>query len=300
MTIRLRKFKMDKTVVARCIYGTELHRTTNVGVVISENSRWELSEFLRGYNEFVGVQQTPYYRIDAYFDGSTLTILEINASFVDGWGTALNLARASEIAINPSQLTFPKSFTCIEKVYEPELRLFIDELSVLGLSNCLVDFQRSPPVPTYVYGRVGWPNEHNIFPYDGVRLDDKFNLANYDRARNSDVIKVPLHYWARYQTWEEIPTDVVLKFRDKSSPECAQARFSVLIGKPVGKAKFLKGCYASEVLIAQDFIQPTEHEGKNCQIVIMAIGNTPIVGYVQFSDSRIINDDSVHGPLLFE
>jgi hypothetical protein len=132
MRISFSDFDMDESIVAPIIYGDNRHSTTNRGVVISGETRQELKKFLFGFNASVGIEQTPYYRIDAYFDEQTLWLLEINASFVDGWGTALNLARASGIMVDPSPLVFPKWFTSKSRLYLPELQLFVSELGEVG------------------------------------------------------------------------------------------------------------------------------------------------------------------------
>src|SRR5690606_20317646 len=103
------------------------------GVVLSAKVKAELERFLEEYNAFLKVEQAPYYRIDAYFDQNTLWVLEVNAAFVDGWGTALNLSRASWISLDPKAMVFPKLFATVEEEYLPELQLLIDELAVLGI-----------------------------------------------------------------------------------------------------------------------------------------------------------------------
>jgi hypothetical protein len=110
MNIKFCNFDMDPSIVAPVIYGKNPHQTTSRGIELSQGVSDELRRFLSGFSASAGVEQTPYYRIDAYFDEDTLWILEINASFVDGWGTALNLARASGIQINHGRLIFPDQF----------------------------------------------------------------------------------------------------------------------------------------------------------------------------------------------
>jgi hypothetical protein len=45
----------------------------------------EMNDFLEKYSNFTGIKKTAFYRIDAYFNEEKLYILDINASFVDGW-----------------------------------------------------------------------------------------------------------------------------------------------------------------------------------------------------------------------
>jgi len=299
MRINFFDFVIDQPIVAPVIYGEHSHETTNRGVIISSDVIHELKRFLSGFNASVGVEQVPYYRIDAYFDEQVLYILEINASFVDGWGTALNLARASNIVVDPTQLVFPKMFASNDMVYLPELELFMDELTVLGINDHgICEWNGGNTDDTiYIYGRVGSKDQPRILPYDGLRIDNKLNLGLFGLTWCSDIVKVPWHYINRFESWEEIPRKVVLKFCDKGSMECRRARQSVMFGRPSGKAPFLKRCYREETLLVQDIVQPAKQNGDNCQLVILVIGDEPITGYVQYSRSRIINDNSTHGPL---
>jgi hypothetical protein len=300
MNIKFCNFSMDQSIVAPVIYGNTPHQTTSRGIEISREVRDELKHFLSGFNALAGVERTPYYRIDAYFDEDTIWILEINASFVDGWGTALNLARASGIHVDPSRLNFPEQFSAKAEVYVPELELFAYELSTLGLSKKIVcdwPLNGSALKPTYVYGRVGTKEEPLILPYDGLRLDNKLHLGQLSRMWDGKLVRIPRHYMSRFQPWDEVPGDVVLKFCDKSSPECDRAKQSVLFGKPRGKAPFIKRCYNAETLLGQEVIQPAKENDMNCQLIIFAIGNEPLTGYIQYARGKIINDNSIHGPL---
>jgi len=296
-------FDMDESIVAPIIYGENRHYTTNRGVIISSEARQELKKFLSGFNASVNVEQIPYYRIDIYFNNQFLWILEINASFVDGWGTALNLSRASNIVVDPTRLIFPKRFVTKSKMYLPELELFMSEMSALGINDhsicdhsiCERDGNSADPI--YVYGRVGLKNQPHILPYEGLRLDNKLNLGLFSRAWNGNMVKISRHYINRFEPWEKIPNEVVLKFCDKGSEECQRAGESVLFNKPTGKAPFLKRCYKAETLLAQDFVRPSKQNRDNCQLVVLVIGDEPITGYVQYSWNKIINDNSTHGPL---
>jgi hypothetical protein len=303
MSIDFCNFNLDayKVKVAPVIYGEKPHLTTGMGVNISPDLYLELCAFLRSFNKFVGVEKIPYYRIDAYFDEKSLWILEINASFVDGWGIALNLSRAAGIYVDRIRLDFPKRFKTTNAVYFPELSLFVDELKVRGISDTeIVDNTEKDQELTYVYGRVGSKDKPYIFPYDGLRLDNKLNLGLFSRDWDGTIVKVPKHYIERFEDWEKIPKEVVLKFCDKGSEECKRAKQSVLFNKPAGKSPFLKRCYKEEILLAQEIIEPKRYNGENCQLIILAVENAPVTGYVQYSRENIINDNSIHGPLCFE
>lgn len=296
--IEFKRFHLEKGEVAKCIYASECHFTTPNGVEVRVEMKRELERFLAEFNQHIGVVETPYYRIDAFFGRGKLQVVEINAAFVDGWGTALNLARASGISVNCGLLSFPDRLYSHELAYVPELELLARELAILGAGNPIVCGEIDKTFPTYVYGRLEVAT--NIFPYDGVRVDNKMNLATFSRDWDGDLVVVPRHYFSPQDEWGKIPAEVFLKFSDKGSKECARGTRSVQRGKPSGKAKFLRKCYESGALIAQDIVETTrnEQEGKKrAQLVILAIGSNVITGYVQYSHDDIINDNSTHGPL---
>ncbi len=301
--ITLKAFDMDRTVVAPSIYQGTTHRITERGIALSPGVVGELRRTLCAYNRFIGAR-APYYRIDAYFDHESLSILEINAAFVDGWGTALNLARASKIAIDNERLQFPYHFATLEDAYQPELELFVKELEYRREERAEVwDFGDWPweNTPIYVYGRMPYDDTLLVLPHQGLRLDDKRNLARFQLGRQEALergsVRIPQHYMAPETPWDRIPSNAVLKFCDKGGAEARKARLSVLIGKPTGKAKFLRQCYEAGSLIAQEYVPPFVDDGNNTQLVILVVGDEPVTGYVQYSTKQIINDNSVHGPL---
>lgn len=295
---------LDEKLVAPVIYRNYQHQTTKMGVSLPREVVEELKRFLTAFNLVVGVTQTPFYRLDAYFTEDVLHILEINASFVDGWGTALNLARAAGIRIDPQPFrNFPKMFSLANEDYYHELELFITELGHLGLKGGgkIIDWETAinGGELVYLYGRNSRKVAKNLLPYDGLRLDNKFHLSQLSRQWDGKRVLTPRHYF-HPDPWEMMPEDVILKFCDKSSLECQKARHSVIFGRPNGKASFLKRAFREEKLIAQEMVEPNRDDGQNCQLVILAIGEEVATGYVQFSTSRMINDNSTHGPLLLE
>jgi hypothetical protein len=299
--ISFRDFSLDPSIVAHVIYRDYPHQTTGRGVVLDSAVTSELQAFLAAFTASLGNDHKPYYRIDAYFDEESLWILEVNAAFVDGWGTALNLARASGIEVDLGALWFPENFTTLNPDYRPELALLVAELAVAGREHRIKKWPVGSKTLVYVYGRIdtnAWSCDGEWEPYDGLRLDNKLNLGLFRQQWDGEVVEIPRHYIGRCDQWEDIPNDVVLKFCDKGSEECQKARWSVSFGKPSGKAPFIKRCYRAETLLAQSFIRPTQEDGKNCQLVILAMGSELITGYVQYSQSRIVNDNSIHGPLM--
>lgn len=319
--ISFERFPLVRGHVATCIYDVAPHQVTDEGVRLSPNVVRQLRDFLCNYNRFVDAPANPYYRIDAYFSERTLYILEVNAAFVDGWGTALNLARTSSIRLNRDLLRFPKFFVSLDVVYLPELRLLVSELEHLGIGGntvCESLSELGADESAYVYGRFDGRGQIH-YPMDGVRIDNKMNLARFSQQwdpRRASKIRIPKHFVGcdglsiEPTMWDDIvkvqqnrfpfevgPLNMVLKFCDKGGLECAKYRKSVIVGIPEGKNKYLRKCYEYGTVIAQEYIQPQKFQSDNCQLVILTVGDEPVTGYVQYSPKNIINDNSVHGPL---
>ena len=304
-----RRFNLDASLVAPVIYGQQPHRVTNLGITISSDIRSELELLLAQYGKAIMAPRPAYYRFDCYFDATKLWVLEINTAFVDGWGTALILSRAANIHVNTEPLkVFPNAIATTDSVYLPEMQLFADELQAhmcqrLEIKNEFTG-THFPAPDVYVYGRLR-EEFPNIYPRRGHRLDDKRNLASFEHdVWRGSYVRIPRHFAIGWTTWNEIPDSAVLKFCEKGGVESERARASVILGKPSGKAKFLRFCYESERLIAQDRIQPILiDEGsfdKFGQLIILAIDDKVVCGYVQYSSQLIISDNSIHGPLLIE
>ena len=298
--IEFRRFDLDPTIVAPIIYRNEPQRTTEMGVVLPPQVRLELSNLLQIYTDHF-VEQ--YYRIDAHFTADKLYVLEINTGFADGWGTALNLSRAAGIAILKEPLyAFPEKVACMDPDYLPEARLFVQEMADIPLTIDRIvhwDGLDEPSDELYVYGRVK-SKFINVYPLFGYERDNKLNLAHFAQKWSGKRVVIPRHYVCDLAGWDDIPSDAVLKFCEKENEESRVARASVIIGKPLGKAQFLRRCFSERKLIAQERIYPTRHEAMNCQLIILARDSDVITRYVQYSEKEIINDNSIHGPLLIE
>ena len=182
--IQFHDFPMDRSQVAPCIYKNLSHQTTNTGIVLNHTIIKELRRFLLEYLQSLAKTFSSYHfycRIDAYFDENSITILEVNTAFVDGWGTALNLSRTCGIKINPDLLFFPKFFSYCSCDYLPELQLLVDELRYLGKDEHTIasqydydKFRIDNIKPVYLYGRTitQTPNENIVF-FDGNCSDNK-------------------------------------------------------------------------------------------------------------------------------
>lgn len=305
--INFRRFDLDGSIVARTIYGEQPHRVSNRGVVLPPEIRAELEQLLHQYAKHIDANDPAYYRIDCYFDSQRLSVLEINTAFVDGWGTALNLSRAAKIPVKTAPLVkLPGRIATIDPIYLPEVQLFADELQMWICQNLEIEEEfegtHYPAPDLYVYGRVKEKFPH-VYPYRGYELDNKMHLARFERDEwRGEEVWIPQHYVHGRTAWSEIPESAVLKFCEKGGVESERARASVILGKPQGKAKFLRFCYESERLIAQEQINPKIDDDDRffCQLVILAINSDVVCGYVQYSGSLIITDNSIHGPLLIE
>jgi hypothetical protein len=297
----IRQFKLDQSQVCNCIYRSYPHRVTSSGVAIDQEAKEEMRRFTNEYATFLGIPK-PYLRLDVYpNEEGNFNILEVNSSFVDGWGTALNLSRA--VGISVVCPTFPQNFAYREEAYLPEIQLLVEELALQGREHVVSRWTGEVIQSTYVYGRVEMVSDL-IYPWKGVEMDSKLHLAAFSKVWQGRRVEIPVIYTAETTEWGEIPEDVFLKFINKSGSECERARFSVKKGKPQGKSPFLQRCYREMKLIAQDTVPPMRvemDEGgcKTVQLVILSSVDC-LMGYVQFGGGDIINDNSIHGPLLFE
>ena len=312
--IEFNEFTLNPGVaIAPVIYQGARHQVTPWGATVGPDIAGELQRFVQEYAWHVGAHQ-PFFRIDVYPSGSHLAILEVNTCFVDGWGTAANLSRATGIPVPLERIGFPR---CLgwhgSNVYLPELELLVSELAIRGANDyhiCKYDNRRPGchGEPCYLYGRIAGPN---VWPLNGLTLDNKSYLATFGHRWSSQHVIVPAHYTSADTPWDGIPADAVLKLTDKSDPATAIVRWSVRLGKPQGKAKFLRQLYAEGRLIAQARVTglkrsvPDFPYERYTQLVVLAggdsqSGNALLAGYVQYAAWHIVTDDSVHGPLIFE
>ncbi len=111
-------------------------------------------------------------------------------------------------------------------------------------------------------------------------------------------------YSVENSRWEDVPTDVVFKFREKYGERSREARYSVARRAQVGKGKFMRKCYNEGSAIAQDYLDPLRFEdGSATQAIIMCSRAVPVVGYLQVAPQGIfvINDKTASkGVLVLE
>jgi hypothetical protein len=74
--------------------------------------------------------------------------------------------------------------------------------------------QLSEQSKTYVYGVIS--RTINVFPYDGMRMDNKMNLAMFSKIWESKNIEIPQIITPSEASWEEMPKDYVYKISGKN------------------------------------------------------------------------------------
>lgn len=301
--IEPRNFDINEEIVAKTIYWNEKREFSPKWLEISSKLKQEFNTFLEKYIDFVWLRKTAYFRIDAYFDEDNLYILDINASYVDGWWNAMNLTRAVWKEIDSILLNkFPDKTYLQEEIYRPEFELFINEMSIYWKQIEEVT-QINERYKTYIYGveKRLW----NLFPYDWLRIDNKLNLAMFSKLWKWENIKVPEFILSNQCSWEDLPRDYVLKVTWKQDISRLNEKntmwidWKVKIWKPK-KWKLASSLWEENKLVAQKKISPYLDENrKNNQAIIMTLDTDIIAWYVQKSTFDIINDNSLQSPLIF-
>lgn len=301
-----KKFNLNTSVLPQTIYSNREYRTTNLGLEIPPSVRQELREFLESYLKTAGASKDGVFlRVDLYPDPeeeNVFWVIEVNGLFVDGWGIGLNLARAvgHSVELNGSGLSFPGIWTTEDRSYLPELELAQQELHLLtgqdfdfmAASNCRIN-----QTPAYWYGRLR-PHQ-NLVPKFGQELDDKIVLEQMQGSWNGSHIKIPPSFHHGNTPWEKLPPKESLVFKLRKKWEDPEK--SVRFGTEIGKGKDVKRGYDKGEIIAQTLLKPALSDGRPVQVIIMTADIEPVTGYLQTArpGTKIINDDSVHGPVIF-
>ena len=279
------QFELDSSVVAPVIYKDLPHRTTSVGLKVSKTVQEELQKFLQGFLEFHGrSEHDTFIRVDAFFSQEKLYIIELNVELADGWGVALNLARACNGGLVLPNTKMPSKYVAYSSNYLPEYQLAIEEFRLLGHSGVSIE--------------THWGKTEEKDP-----LDNKLALEQFSRTQIAGVVGTPRMYSVENTPWVQVPEDVVFKFTEKYGSEATRARYSVKKRSGIGKGEFMRKCYNRGRAIAQERIEPRRlSDGSVTQAIIMCSGSTPVTGYLQVAEARefIINDRTARkGPLLF-
>lgn len=296
----LRDTDMNEEIVAKTIYRNQTRIFWEEMVEVSPEIIEEMNDFLEKYSNFTGIKKTTFYRIDAYFNEEKLYILDINASFVDGWWNSLNFSRATSQEIDAIlNETMPDNFYLQDEVYRPEFDLCRDELQILWIDTQEVK-QLSEQSKTYVYGVIS--RTINVFPYDGMRMDNKMNLAMFSKIWESKNIEIPQIITPSEASWEDMPKDYVYKITGKNDIATngvwQLAWWKVKVWKPK-KWKWAASKWEDGKMLAQKQVDTMKNsKSENMQLIFMCADNKVISGYSQASQRDIINDNSAQSPII--
>lgn len=286
---------INPDIIAKSIYSGEIREYSEQGVELNIQIIAEFNQLLAAFTQFVWQKRTSYYRVDAYFDDDKLYILDINASFVDGWWNAMNMSRAMWNPQTSDDMdVFPENFYLQDGLYRPEFELFRSELEKLWISSQEV-FDVSERYKTYAY----WvfDKKENLFPFDGVRIDNKMNLALFSKIWEWNNIEIPNIILPSDCSWQDTPKDFVYKITWKSDIS-NRWTWKVKIWKPKKWAWAWKQ-WENYKMVAQQPVETLKNsKGQSMQLIIMCANDQAITGYVQSSVSDIINDNSVQSPLI--
>ena len=307
--IKLQSFQLKASELASCIYDAQPHQVSPIGLRIDLKIKNELELFLSRFINSCNVSEDGVYlRTDAFFCPETglIEIIEVNAHFVDGWGIALNLQRAAGIKNLLNGTSFPPFWTTSQSIYQPELELACQELTLLGHPAKPINWQSALANSTdqiYWYGRFDRYIKHpQVVPANGPLIDDKKQLAIFSDQWQGDRVTVPECFWPEKTSWSGLHEDIIFKFRHKNGPEVKKARFSVQFKANAGRAKFIKKCFQQDLGIAQKVIKPfLMPDGSPTQLIILSVGSKILTAYMQIAlpETKIINDNSAHGPVVF-
>jgi hypothetical protein len=304
-TVNLVKTTLDCSLLSKTIFVGTTYHTTNTGLEIPKVVKDELERFLKLYLEMSGIKETEgvFFRVDLYPDeeDGVFWIIEVNALFVDGWGIALNFTRATGQTIKIEDGLFPKVWTTEDPLYVPELELACQELTLATgqkhefepASSC-----RHNQHLAYWYGRSRL--RENLWPTNGELLDDKILLCRMATRWNGRCINIPESFSSETGGWDHLPDrqNLVFKLRRKWT----NPRMSVQFGDQIGKGKFWRKLWCEDEAIAQTRIKQTATaDNQPVQAIVLTAGSRVIAGYIQLAQpgTRIINDNSVHGPIIF-
>lgn len=311
--IEIQKFSLQRNMIPHSLYGGKPYYAGSTGVVISRDVRDELQRFLGAFLGFCGYgTKGVYLRLDAFLDPlhDQLYILEINARFVDGWGTALNLNRAAGIRVELADVYFPSLWhlPVTSSKYRREFLLVLHELQYRYRSVREIGEAALGRYEVYYYGwgRRFRDERTMIVPAHGYEIEDKLKLAQFSWEWDGCHVKVPGICFYPAWEWDDVIGEhcgkMILKFTEKGSLEARRAGASVLYSVDRHNERFLRDCYRSGVLVAQEVVETRIIDGKMSQVVILACGSIPVTGYILLAPqhTRSINDCFLHGPLRFE
>jgi hypothetical protein len=235
----IRTFTLNTSEIATSIYRDCPHQTTSVGMILTESARHELGEFLEAYLRFLGSNEHLFLRFDIFLGNDALNVIEVNAELQDGWGVALNLLRASGNTLPVcNDANFPTEIIAYSEDYLSEFKLAQSELARIGKEM-----------------KIAWSHDRPGIPSKSP-FDDKLCLAQFSREWRGNRVRIPKTYWVENTDWEQLPDDVVFKFRHKYGEPAQRARYSVATRSGIGRGKFMHQSYVAGHVVVQERIEP--------------------------------------------
>lgn len=305
MTNRIwfKDFSINPEIIAPRIYSSFDRQISSRWIEINDEVRWELEDFLKAYIEFLWFgDKKAFFRIDSYFDQNRLYILDVNASFVDGWWNAINFTRAVwEEVWEILNWYFPENFFLQEEVYRPEFELSIREIWMQTWENFQEIDEINSMNSTYIYWNLRcWKESENVYPFNWIKNDDKRNLARFSKIWRWDLVKIPVFIMPEdEQDFDKIPDNVVLKIASKRDID-ESWRNKVFVWKKSIWKRWV-WLWKDWILVAQTLQNPQKNDNwENTQAIILTAWANAIAWYVQNSTRSIINDSSVQSPLIFK
>jgi len=283
--LAVKPIELDAAVVAESIYGNLPHTVEPVALTLSTAIQTELQTFMTEFAAFTKISNVSEkcFRLDLYFDGTTVFVIEINVEIADGWGVSLNLLRAAGKSLSPM----------VVSLLPQVIPTFPGDLRSTEFDLARSEFQMYGQTAAVVVGAS------RVFD----ELDSKIYLARFAQVWKGSLVKVPKTYYADACPWEKVPKDVYLKFADKFCSEAIKARYSAKPRFELGRAKQMRKLYQAGQAIAQERIDSYRlADNRQVQAVVMCSGTTPVTGYIQIAgpERQVINDkDTAKGALVF-
>ena len=284
------------------IYGDAPYRTVPLCVQMPIVMQAEIQRFLQALLAQGGcAEEGTYFRIDAYLNRGVLWVLEVTTQYIDGWGIALNLLRASG---NPITLppAFPSVWVLDNPLYRPEIELDAREIA-LATAGVLEPHIVTPEVfdtrDDLVYW-YGWkaPDHVRIRPAYGRFLEDKIHLQRLSSTWSGDRVQIPPTYMIDERSWDDLPFPVVCKNRRKNVGVYGNV---ALCQTRADTGKQARRAYERREAVAQAFVEPYRYDDvRPTQLEILCIGTKPVTGYILQGDPNafVLNDRAAHGPLI--
>lgn len=308
---------LNERLLPSSIYGDAPYRHVPLAVYVSRTMQEGITQLLRALLQKTGLsEEGTYFRVDAYLDADpslqTLWVLEVTAQYVDGWGIALNLLRASSEPPPPS-LDFPSTWVLDNPLYRPEVELDVREIAFATAGEVrprvvTPEEMQEGDDPIYWYGWKA-PSEPRIRPAHGYLLEDKIHLHRLSRGYVGEhqvsgtlpsmrSVRIPSMYTYEHCAWNDLPFPIVCKNRRKNVGVYGNV---ALCRTKTDTGKHARRAYERGEAVAQAYVEPYRHDtSRPTQLEILCIGTKPVTGYLLQGDPEtfVLNDRVAHGPLF--